>query len=661
MIDISNGGLSFKSELDDNLFLPGTFFDNIEVYSSNDNLLMASGEVKHITCATEELTGTFYKVGVELDVDFEDAELRDNDGLKKQREIIINPAQILTNLKSVISNKIPVTIKNIEYPNPPFTNGYLTNLTQSHSFYTLSFQPVNQNLNGRQYDEFDRIKATYQFDADGYQFTSVIITRVPDGFELKIPKSITRLWQRITLRHISSDNDPLKVKITHPLRAGQQLEYRVIDLTPSGLSFAINYPYDLFIKNMVIPQVSLVIPGEETITSVSQVKYINMVLDERMRNYLKCGIRFVDLSENEGDFLVSYLLNKTYPSLKDAREENLESIWDLFYQSGFIYKEKQKFLADIATEVNDTFKKLLDLDNKLYKKLILKEGETCYGTVSGVLAYEHTWIIQHLAAVRYNNKCISKDFVLASADFCSKHPDTDYQVMYWRPDNSWADKIFGKFARLAADKSDLSNLKLYHYLFKSPLDNCRKEELPEGVTIEPLTEDDYPLIESYFIARGEFVELQANDLLRDTIDLPNLREKYKKKGLRRERQIYIAKSGQIFLGFVLIEDSSLGINLSGLLNCFKVFTTAECKEIEVEIKKALIQEATLYYRQRGRHFAICLATDEGLEAYESAGFKKKKEYMCWTFSQKLAQPYYNHVNQFFARVEKIMTRKSSNP
>ena len=100
----------------------------------------------------------------------------------------------------------------------------------------------------------------------------------------------------------------------------------------------------------------------------------------------------------------------------------------------------------------------------------------------------------------------------------------------------------------------------------------------------------------------------------------------------------------------------MGTNLSGLLNYFRVYTTPECGEMEAQVKQLLTRKAVEYYRKQGRHFAICLAADEDISVYEALGFVKKKEYTCWTFSQKLVQPWINYIADFFANIEKRLVK-----
>jgi hypothetical protein len=651
LIDISSRGLSFRSDLADDIFLPGMFLDKIKIFSHDDCLLQTSGEVKHIYYDPTDAERPYYKVGVEFEAGFADEERRYKTGLRKQQEGITNPALIFENLKKVIENRALVSLKDVEYPSYQAITGHFTQLADSTRFYTLTFEPASQVPGDQLFEELDRVQAKYQLNADGYQFVSIIISRDQNRVVLKLPKSITRCWRRNTLRYVPPLADSLKLRITHPL-LDSEFACRVLDLTPGGLSVAVESPDDLFIKGMFIPRATLIIPGEEPIITSAQVKYVSRVADEQGGNRFKCGLGFVDLSVREADFLVSYLLNKCYPHLKDARGESLEDIWGLFYESGFIYEDKRKFLAPVTTEINDTFKKLLESDTRFYKKIILKEGDRCCGTVSGIWAYEHTWVVQHLATVKHSREFISKDLIISIADFCAKHPDVIYQKLFWRKNNSWSDKAFGRYARLVADRSDLSHLICYDYLIKSPLDDCPEMTLPAGVVIEPLAENERPLIESYFIARREYLMLQTDSLLREEIALPHIRQMYRQKGLERHRQIYIAKSGRSFLGFVLIEDSSLGLNLSGLLNHFKVYTSPECGEMENGVKRGLIQKAVEYYEQRGRRFAICLAANEKLEVYEALGFTRQKEYMCWTLNQKLIQPWIGYITNFSSVLKK---------
>jgi hypothetical protein len=657
LIDISGGGLSFKSDLKAELFLPGTFLADMRVISSGKCLLQTSGEVKHIYCDQGDINASFYKVGVEFDIGLGENEHKFQSGSKNHHEQIISPLTIINHLNDIIENDVPVSLKVAETFPPVTIIGYFSQIDTSAKFSTIIFRPNHQDVNTFLFEELDRVQILYQFKSNGYIFNSVIVSQSNNAIMLKLPRSICRLWQRSTLRYIPARDDSIRISFDHPLLKAKHLDRKLLDLTPNGLSFAIESPDDLLIKDMLIPQMALIIPDHKPFLFSAKVKYISMVLDEKLKNYFKCGLSFVNLSSDKINFLVSYILNKNFPYLKDAQGENLQTLWTLFHDSGFIYNEKRNFLAPIEKETTDTFKKLLMSSNRFYKNIILKEGNKCYGTVSGIWAYERTWIIQHLATLKHPQKIVPMDMVLFSADFCSKNPDVGYQKIFWRANNSWPDKVFGKYARLASQQPDSSNLIRYDYLFKSSLEDCQQIELPAGVVIKPLTKNEHSLIESYFVNRQDLVTLQADSLLREEIDLPCTRRMFRQEGLMRERQIYVAKSSRHFLGFVLIEDSSLGINLSGLLNYFKVYTTAECGGMEVKVKAGLICKATEYFKQRGRDFAICLANNEDLRVYESLGYKKKKEYLCWTVSQKLAQPYFNYLKEYFARIEKRLVRK----
>jgi hypothetical protein len=326
LIDISSGGFSFSSGPEDDIFSPGTFLDKIEIFSSEGRLLQTSGEVRHIYCSSENLRKSSYKVGVKFELEFTDNERLHKANLKKLHEKIIDPAFIFNNLKSLVENRIPVSLENIEHPTHPITIGYFTQFLNSHKFFTLTFKPANHKLSKLFCDDLDRVQVIYQLNADGYRFASIVISQAQNEVTIKLPKSIMHLWQRNTLRYLSPSQNPLMVKIIHPLLNNKLLKFKVIDLTPEGFSIAMVYPNDLFVEGMVFSQATLIIPLKRRINTSVEVKYIGMAMDEKTRSYLKCGFHFVNLPQKEVNFIVAYLLDKKYPYLKVTPVEQAKSI-----------------------------------------------------------------------------------------------------------------------------------------------------------------------------------------------------------------------------------------------------------------------------------------------------------------------------------------------
>ena len=136
---------------------------------------------------------------------------------------------------------------------------------------------------------------------------------------------------------------------------------------------------------------------------------------------------------------------------------------------------------------------------------------------------------------------------------------------------------------------------------------------------------------------------------------------FRDKGLKRERSCLAAKQGGRLIAFALLENSSLGINLSGLLNTFSVYTVHPEGETARDARRRLIDAVLTCYRSWGTHVAICLTDQEDVRDYIDAGFRKEKEYVCLTWSRRMIKNYYDYVKEKFSRFEERKQRTSAAP
>ena len=135
---------------------------------------------------------------------------------------------------------------------------------------------------------------------------------------------------------------------------------------------------------------------------------------------------------------------------------------------------------------------------------------------------------------------------------------------------------------------------------------------------------------------------------------------FRAKGLKRERSCLVAKEGGALVGFALLENSSAGINLSGLLNAFSIYSVRPDHPRAKESRRVLLEAVTDCYRSWKARVAICLTEEEDLEDYFTAGFRKEKEYVCLSWSRTMIKHYYDYVQERFSRLEERKQRTSRN-
>jgi len=77
---------------------------------------------------------------------------------------------------------------------------------------------------------------------------------------------------------------------------------------------------------------------------------------------------------------------------------NMDSLWELFFDSGFIYPDKYGIISQYTRPLKETYRKLYEEGQDIFTHLTYQDQGQVYGHMSMVKAYENSWIIHHLAA-----------------------------------------------------------------------------------------------------------------------------------------------------------------------------------------------------------------------------------------------------------------------
>jgi hypothetical protein len=170
-----------------------------------------------------------------------------------------------------------------------------------------------------------------------------------------------------------------------------------------------------------------------------------------------------------------------------------------------------------------------------------------------------------------------------------------------------------------------------------------EEPLPDGITVRRGNAADVAVLESHLAAEGQLVTLRADDLYPDGISLAEVGKEYAALGLHRSRELYVAERRGMPCGFLLLETSSLGLNLSELTNAFQLHLL----EPDARVVEALAITARRRYRELGRSFCIGLAPREWGATFKAMGFTWTKDYSLWTVHRSLFRRYYEYVSRMY--------------
>ena len=164
-------------------------------------------------------------------------------------------------------------------------------------------------------------------------------------------------------------------------------------------------------------------------------------------------------------------------------------------------------------------------------------------------------------------------------------------------------------------------------------------QLPDGWQITAVTADDLLELKGFYAQVSGGLMLDALDLTPEKADCDTLSREYQKLGLTRERQLYaVKKNGQLAAIFLVIH-SDVGLNLSDITNCIKVFTTG-CPQFDRNILRVAVSQVA--QRSGKNDFPVLLypavfADDSGI-AYE-------KIYNLWICSLQYSDEYFRYLKR----------------
>ncbi|HOU50575.1 MAG: PilZ domain-containing protein [Smithella sp.] len=372
------------------------------------------------------------------------------------------------------------------------------------------------------------------------------------------------------------------IHFTHPL-CGQIVQYKVEDISASGFSVTIPFNESLLIPGMVIPQTALQLPGMlDHLTCTVQVVYRR----KQKKDMARYGFYILDMSLHDHRLLFDAVSKVADPHVNMAGKINMDSLWDLFFDSGFIYPDKYGIISPYTTALKETYRRLYEDGKDIFTHLTYQDQGQIYGHLSMVKAYEKSWIIHHLAArplrgVRTGLKTLNHfvNYIDCVYRLPVSSKNMRYNFCYFRPENKFSDYYFGGIYRTLKNR-EMCSMDLFGYM-SIPVD-AHVNTLPDGWSVERFTRDDLTIMRGFYNGFGGGMMPDAFALEYRTVvngglsnvpapsDQNDIMEMYRKAGLNRDSRVFSIIQDGILKAVMIVDTSDLGINMSELINSIKV-------------------------------------------------------------------------------------------
>lgn len=378
--------------------------------------------------------------------------------------------------------------------------------------------------------------------------------------------------QRFKPKEVRSERlklSPLpNIVFPHPFTR-KKTSLALLDISGGGFAVEEDQDYAVLLPGMIIRDVELEFLQGFAVKCTTQVVY--RIPTE---NCVKCGLAILDMDVRDHIKLSSLLhqaMNKhSYISTTNV---DLDALFDFFFETGFIYPGKYIHIKDQKEQFKALYKKLYTENPEIARFVIYQERGRIYGHVAMFRFYQSTWLMHHHAAVkssRHKAGLIVMEHILQYINEFHNISSSrmNYIASYFRPNNRFANRVFGGIARNLDDprKSSLDDFAYFHY---QPA--RASGGLPFPWTLEPAGADDLHIMQDWYNEISGGLLIDALDLGpgSDQMDEEISRE-YKNAGFHRDRHLHALKKDDELMAVLVVNNADLGLNMSDLTNCIQV-------------------------------------------------------------------------------------------
>jgi hypothetical protein len=425
----------------------------------------------------------------------------------------------------------------------------------------------------------------------------------------------------------------------HPL-LDKKIQLEVSDISTSGVCVHEKPDEGVLLPGLIIPDLTINFAGALELRCPAQVIYR---LEGGNGDGVQCGLAILDMDIQSYNRLTDVLINALDPHAHISSEVNMESLWEFFFKSGFIYPTKYRLIKAQRDTFKETYRKLYEENPDIARHFTYQHNGKVYGHISMVRAYERAWMIHHHAARVMENKrpgfMVLKQ-VMHYLNDMHRLPSAkiDYVFSYFRPENRFPDRVFGGFAR-ELDEPQGCSLDLFSYL---PYPTAFVGNgLPKGWSLKVCSEKDLYAVRKFYDKRSGGLLM---DILRFGDPGPqneSIETLYHQMGFLRKFKTFSLEYHGRLSAVLILNQSELGFNLSELLNCIKIVVT-DPDDLPWDILSKAVGQLVPFYDMEKVPILIY-----PLEYVESRAIPYEKQYQLWILNVRYGNEYMKYMQRKF--------------
>ncbi len=357
------------------------------------------------------------------------------------------------------------------------------------------------------------------------------------------------------------------ISFHHPLFR-ERVHVEIRDMSASGFSVVEKKNEGVLMPGLIIPGMTIHYAGVLNISCKGQVVNRREEEDRHVS-----GLVILDMDIESYSKLHQILSVSQDPHFAVSLEVDMDALWEFLFDTNFIYPKKYKLIQSYKERFKETYRKLYQETPSIARHITYEHNGKIYGHISMVRAFERTWLMHHHAARPMETKLpgfrVLRQIGLFTWGGCHM-PEArmDYLMCYYRPDNTFPERVFGGVARSLANPQACS-LDLFSYkMFKISSGDA---DLPAEWCLEETNSSDIWELEQFYGTCSGGLLLKAFGLGQaKEAEGESLPETMHRLGFKRSWKSFALRYDDELKAAVIVNQSDLGVNLSELLNSITI-------------------------------------------------------------------------------------------
>jgi len=472
-------------------------------------------------------------------------------------------------------------------------------------------------------------------------------------------KSSTRRWFVLTPRESNISRfrkkeyrslrhhtvPPVNLSFLHPL-SGKQVFLQTADISSTGLAVEEHSDASILIPGMMIPELTLEIAGNTLVKCSAQVLYRNTMPSSQVEGAVRCGMVLLDMRIQDQAKLSALLHQAMNPKSFVCNQVDPEALWQFFFDSGFIYPSKYSAMESRKDDFKRTYQKLYQESPSIARHFVFQDKGTLFGHMSMLRFYSKAWMIHHHSSSRKSHAMAGLTVLEQVSSYANEFnsllsTNMNFVFCYYRPENSFPNRIFGGVAKDIANPKGAS-VDTFGYLILSGQPQTGTASSP--YQLMPVNDTDLEELERYYEMKSGGLMLDAMDLKVDMLPDNDINAEYRALGFKREKQVFALKQAGRLMAVIVVALSDTGLNLSNLTNCMHV-VVIEDEDMDPKTLVAAMHDLRHHYRQEE---LPALVYPFGYLEKNNISYEKK--YCLWICDLQYTDGYFRFLKNTFKRV-----------